>query len=168
MPRPPATAPSTRQRGFSLLELLVVVVILSVITGTVALNYFRSDEQKMADFAVDLRDQLVAVRDTAILQGRPYVVVFKQHEYLVFELSREQKLVPAIDGPIAAHQRLPDGLRFATLTLPHTLGEDTRGILIDSTGMLPAFELNISDSDQSIALTNDTEQGLRIVTTATR
>lgn len=58
-------------RGFTLLELLVVVVIAGITLGVVSLNAFRSDRQVMQDDARRIALLLQLTREEAILRNRP-------------------------------------------------------------------------------------------------
>jgi general secretion pathway protein H len=58
-------------RGFTLLELLVVVVIAGITLGVVSLNAFRSDRQVMQDDAKRIALLLQLTREEAILRNRP-------------------------------------------------------------------------------------------------
>ncbi|WP_395822462.1 GspH/FimT family pseudopilin [Collimonas sp.] len=58
-------------RGFTLLELLVVMVIAGITLGAVSLNAFRSDRQVMQNDAQRIALLLQLIREEAILRNRP-------------------------------------------------------------------------------------------------
>jgi general secretion pathway protein H len=57
--------------GFTLLELLVVVVIAGITLGVVSLNAFRSDQQILQNDAQRIALLLQLAREEAILRNRP-------------------------------------------------------------------------------------------------
>ncbi len=77
-----------RQRGFTLFEILVVVFIIAVITGTAVLSVgiLRDDRdvQREADRAVAL---FGVVKDEALLQGREFGIEFLETGYRFVEFD---------------------------------------------------------------------------------
>ncbi|MFJ2989047.1 GspH/FimT family pseudopilin [Collimonas sp. NPDC087041] len=63
--------PAIACRGFTLLELLVVVVIAGITLGVVSLNAFRSDRQVVQNDAQRIALLLQLTREEAILRNRP-------------------------------------------------------------------------------------------------
>ena len=150
-------------RGFSLLEILVVVIILSILVGTIGIKYFRNDAEQLDRTARQLRSQLVAVRDTAILQGRPYSILFSDDTYSILTLNREQRLVAVRDDVFAQSTRLPPGYAFGSIDIPGFSSDSTKGLLIDSTGMLPVFRISINKGQHRVDLAYSPEKGFTIV-----
>ncbi|MFC5472353.1 GspH/FimT family pseudopilin [Paraherbaspirillum soli] len=62
---------NARAHGFTLLELLVVVVIAGITLGVVSLSAFRSDHQVLQNDAQRIALLLQLTRDEAILRNRP-------------------------------------------------------------------------------------------------
>ena len=151
------------QQAFSLLEILVVLIIVSVLVGTVGLNYIRGDTEELDRTAQQLRDQLLDVRDTAILQGRPYSVLFSDREYSIFVLNRENRLVRASEDAFAQPTQLPSGYTFSSVDVPEFSLNETRGLLFDPTGLLPGFHVSINNGRHTVTLAYTSEKGFRIV-----
>jgi len=62
---------SGRQRGFTLLELLVVLVIVGLTLGAVSLNVLSSPQQVLQNEAQRLALLMQLARDEAIVRNRP-------------------------------------------------------------------------------------------------
>ena len=81
-------------RGFTLLELMVVVVIASITLGTVAIATFRSDRQLIQNDAQRIALLLQLTREEAILRNRPtaFEADARTYRFLVREDSGWQAL----------------------------------------------------------------------------
>jgi len=151
-----------RQPGFSLLEILVVLIIVSVLVGTVGLNYVRGDTEELDRTVQQLRDQLLNVRDTAILQGRPYSVIFSDNGYSILVLNRENRLVSVKDDTFTQPTDLPPGYKFSNVDIPESSSDDVKGLLFDPTGLLPEFRVSVNNGRHTVALTYAPEKGFQI------
>jgi len=153
---------SNCQQGFTLLEVLVVLIIVSVLVGTAGISYFRNDSDQMDSSLRQLRSQLVAVRDAAIIQGRPYSILFTDNDYSVLALNHDNKLVAVKDNTLSQSTRLPDGFKFTDFDIPENASSDAKGLFIDSSGTMPAFTISIKKNSKSLALSYNSEKGFRI------
>lgn len=74
MPRP--ARPAARQRGFTLIEMIVVMALLAIITGIAApgLSEFLAG-QRVKAAAFDLTSDLLLARSEALKRGRTVTVV---------------------------------------------------------------------------------------------
>ena len=59
-----------QRNGFTLIELLVVLVIIGLAAGAVALTIPGGEDKVRAD-ATELASRIAAIRDRAIVEGRP-------------------------------------------------------------------------------------------------
>lgn len=116
------------QAGFTLLELLVVLVIAGILLGAVALNAMPGDRQWLQSEAQRIALLLQMARDEAIVRNRP--VAFEADGYRYRFLIRQDDLWQALtDDPVwrerefsrapvqlslapAASQRLPVRISF--------------------------------------------------------
>lgn len=70
-----------RQRGFTLLELLVVLVIVGIMLGFVTLNALPSSRQALQNEAQRIALLLQLARDEAIVRNRPVAFEVDQYRY---------------------------------------------------------------------------------------
>lgn len=76
-----------RSRGFTLLELMVVIALIGIVLGTVGLvagNTPARQARQEAGLVLQLIQQL---REQAVIEGREYGVRIRQDEYQVFRLE---------------------------------------------------------------------------------
>lgn len=69
------------QRGFTLLELLVVLVIVGIMLGFVTLNAMPSQRQALQNEAQRIALLLQLARDEAIVRNRPIAFEVDQYRY---------------------------------------------------------------------------------------
>jgi general secretion pathway protein H len=72
---------SSRQRGFTLLELLVVLVIAGILLGVVTLTALPGREQALQDDAQRIALLMQLARDEAIVRNRPIAFEVEQDRY---------------------------------------------------------------------------------------
>ncbi len=69
------------QRGFTLLELLVVLVVVGIMLGFVTLNAMPSERQALQNEAQRIALLLQLARDEAIVRNRPIAFEVDQYRY---------------------------------------------------------------------------------------
>ncbi len=86
--------PKTKQKAFTLLELLVVLVIVGIMLGAIALNAVPGDKQLVQNEAQRIALLLQLARDEAIVRNRP--VAFEadasQYRFLIRQNDNWQAL----------------------------------------------------------------------------
>lgn len=83
-----------RSRGFSLLELLVVMLIISVSMGVfLGYNYRHRDAAILRSTSGELQQFLRVCRGYAILEGRDNSCIYLQEEHRIREVLRGREMV---------------------------------------------------------------------------
>ncbi len=97
---PPIPCAKSQQSGFTLLEILIVLVVIGILTtmaGSVLLPGF--EQRRLRVQLETLADQLAFAQHRAILSGRPYGVVANDEGY-AFVTYRSQQWEPAYEASI--------------------------------------------------------------------
>ena len=156
-----------RVRGFTLVEILVVVTIIAVVTAGIVLSVSVTGRDR------DLEresDRLLAlfnyVREQAELQTREYGIMFQDdgYEFLTYDLRRAGWRSVFEDDALRA-RRLPDGLGFrlsvdarpVVLNRPKDAKDKTPQVMIFSNGDLSTFTATLEREGgvRSVTLTQD-------------
>lgn len=98
--------------GFTLLEILVVVVIIGIITSmaVISVNVLGRDRQ-LDEEASRLQAVLLEVRDDAMLDGRDVGLRLDAHGYDFLRYdARYQRWQPVVADPLLKERALPDGV----------------------------------------------------------
>lgn len=92
--------PRARERGFSLVELLVVIVIIGLLSSVVVVT-MADPRGRIAGDADRFAGRVRAARDSAIVSGRPMALWVSQTGY-GFERRQDGDWQAMSEGPLAA------------------------------------------------------------------
>ncbi len=132
-----------RSRGFTLLEIMVVVLIIGIILSFATLSFRDNKVPALKEEAQRLAALLNLAREEAILASREYSVVLKETGY-DFQQYLDKEWSPLLDDKILRARELPEGMIMeADLEGESILfgGEEEVRLYIFSSGELTPFDL---------------------------
>lgn len=145
--------PAPPTRGFTLIEVLMVVVILGIVASVVVISFTGADRQRdLVREAKRLALVVEMARDESILSGLEYGLdVFEEsYQFLVFDIDRDRWI--ALTGSPYGEHLLAEGVGFdlqiedftldaARLFQGDSLDEHTPEVIILSSGDLTPFTM---------------------------
>ena len=150
-----ATGTSTnnaRQRGFTLIEILVVMLIAGILTAAALLSVRGGGEERLAREEIQRLDRLVALAsDEAVYRRLELGLEFRREGYRFLVWNEETWAPLPSPGPLRAH-RWPEALT-ASLTveakptsLPASFAaeEPVPQVVFLSSGEVSAFQLDLT------------------------
>jgi len=154
-------------QGFTLLELLVVVVIIGIVTAGVVLSVNLTGQDRDLDKESQRLLTLVNyAREQAELQTREYGVLFRDdgYEFLTYDVRR-QLWRDVFEDDALRDRNLPEGLgirltveqRPVVLTKPKDAKDKAPQVIIFSNGDLTTFEAAVERDGgvRSVTVTED-------------
>ncbi|MBO1537452.1 type II secretion system minor pseudopilin GspH [Pseudomonas sp. OA65] len=138
-----------RCRGFTLLELMVVIVLIGVLAGMVRFATGSSPAREARQQAQDFVAVVQQLRERAVLDGQEYGVRVRTGSYQALRLE-------ALDWTaVSALHRLPEGLTLGLEQDGHVLRlDDVQGppqVLMLSSDEISPFRLLIKSSGQALS-----------------
>jgi general secretion pathway protein H len=144
------------QRGFSLLELLVVVAIIGILVGAVVLSVYTVGYDRQIEQEVQrLRSIVSLLQEEALLQTRDYGLLFTETGYRFYLYNyKDLKWAEITGDQVLAQHALPPDLTFdialddrALQLLPDfeaLQGEDPEPqVMVLASGELTPFEASV-------------------------
>lgn len=145
-----------RQRGFTLLELLVVLVIVGIMLGFVTLNALPSSRQALQNEAQRIALLLQLARDEAIVRNRPVAFEVDQYRYRFWILDENNVWQPMDRDDMLRErefQRAPVNLAIDPPMMGAT--NNTLRIVFGREPVDKPFVLSLSISDATVSIRAD-------------
>ncbi len=114
--RLPRSAPVARHRrisGFTLVELLVVMLIIGLMTGVAVMSLSVTDHDEAKLAAKRLTSVIRLAHEEAEMQGRNLALGFWLHGWQFYQLDQSGKWHRLHSGGLMRPRRLPRDLRFS-------------------------------------------------------
>jgi general secretion pathway protein H len=131
-----------RARGFTLIEILVVLLIITVMLAVVGVNLMRNPQDLARDEADRLALLLQTAQQEAILQGQLFAFASSAEGYRFLRLDDKGRLRPVKDEVLHARE-FPSGVRIASVRLDGGGDAPKDGIALPPSGELPGFTILI-------------------------
>jgi general secretion pathway protein H len=129
-------------RGFTLIEVVVVVLILSIMIGMIGVNLSRDQTDVLRDEGRRLVLVMQGARQQAILEGRPYAFAIMSDGYRFLQVDKDgTRLVPVEADELLAPHKLPWPMTLEPQKPKEDMKQRSDLILFDTSGEFSTFTL---------------------------
>ena len=152
-----------RNSGFSLLEILVVIVIIGIAVSFATLAFGDNQADRMSHKSKQLAALIDLAKEQAIFNSQELGLLFTKDSYTFYKMDieinedneDETVWLPIEDDRILSKRTLPDGLEYELFLegvevafSASKLKDITPHVFILSDGSLSPFELNLTDGSE--------------------
>jgi general secretion pathway protein H len=111
--------------GYTLIEILIVLLIISIVSGVVLITVRGQSQENVKTFQNDMVQILVFAKEQAILQPATLMIDFEQHSYQFFRyqagiMGEKSHWVP-LEGSILRSKSIPDNIAISVQLLQKKL-----------------------------------------------
>lgn len=106
---------AVRQRGFTLIEILVVLVIIGVMVGLASVRLMPDDAGRLTDETQRLALLLEQARDQAVASGEPIGFSVEDGRYRFWALDADDQWVPHGGDDLLRERPLGAGVKLLAL-----------------------------------------------------
>lgn len=143
--------PARRQRGFTLIEVAVVMLVIVIILGIVSVNLEPDRETPVRDEARRMALLLQTAQEEAILEGKILAVAIERQGYYFLVLDENNEFVPVTQDEVLRARPLPPDMRISEVAIEGVQPEETDApprLVLLPTGELEPFSLIFSQGER--------------------
>lgn len=155
--------PKIAQRGFTLLEMLVVLVLASIMLSMVAINLFPDEQRALHDEGERLAYLLEQSAKTARIGGQPLAWSASGREHRFWKKNKQGEWRRVVQDDLLHPRSLPDTMRVTLVSIADKPAQAVDMLALSPELGAPEFELRLSSTTQSLRLQGDGLGNVRVV-----
>lgn len=157
-------APAKRDsRGFTLLELLVVLLIMGLFVGLVSTVVRPDDRGRLRVEAERLAQLLDLAVEESRLTGRPIAWTGDVPGYRFWRMDENTGWIEVHDSDLLHRRNLPPGMRIAGLRVEDMPARDAMRLEFAPWGMAPSFSIELSLGDARLTVSASPTGEIRVL-----
>lgn len=127
--------------GFTLIELVVILLLLTVIFGMVGINLTRDDSDILRDEGDRMAVLIQSAQEEAIMQARPFALAPAREGYEFLRLNDEGKLKPIGPGDVLGPRTLAARVAISGFEIEGVKDAEDPVLVFEPSGAAPAFTI---------------------------
>lgn len=149
-------------QGFTLIEILVVLVIIGVMVGLASVRMMPDDERVLGNEAQRLALLLEQARDQAVASGEPIAFSVQQARYRFWSLGKENQWVPRSGDELLRDRPLASGMRLVALRVNQTVVAGDERLLFLPSGSGAPFTADLALNAARVRIRGDSLGRVRV------
>ena len=145
----------TRSSGFTLIEILIVLVVIGITVALVSVNFARDNKAELNETAKRLALLLQAANNEAIVSGKSLAFIGNRSGYEFYHRDKERKWNEQLNEEPFTGNQLPSSTSIADLTIDTAKVPITTPLIFSSSGFNPPFNIVLANTDIRIAVVGD-------------
>lgn len=150
-------------RGFTLLEMLVVLVLASIMLSMVAINFFPDEQRALHDEGERLAYLLEQSGKSARIGGQPLAWSASGREHRFWKKNKQGEWRRVEQDDLLHSRTLPGDMRVTLVNIADKPAQAVDMVALSPELGAPEFELRLSGETRSLRLIGDGLGNVRVV-----
>ncbi len=142
-PSAAGTAARIAAAGFTLIELVVILLVLTVIFGMIGINLTRDDSDILRDEGDRMALLIQSAQEEAIMQARPFALTPAREGYEFLRLDDEGKLRPIAAGDLLGPRTLAARVAISGFEVDGVKDAKDAVLIFEPSGVAPTFTITL-------------------------
>jgi general secretion pathway protein H len=157
------TLHASRPRGFTLIEILIVLVIVGITIALVGVNLQRDPKGALREEAQRLALLLTAARSEAIATGKSLAWVADPPNYGFYRRGEDRKWTDPMSEQPLGQGALPEPIRLALVQINKVNVPVKSPLVFSASGLNPPFRLVLESSGTQMQVVGEAGGAIRAV-----
>lgn|SRR3990167_741781 len=140
------------KNGYTLIEILIVMVIVSIVTGVAMLTIGRSENKKLETVASELTQMISLAEEQAMLQPAVLGLAIAPQSYRFFRLKTDESTQKnswvLLQDYILNRQMVPQDIELRLMSDGQKQSDQKPAIIISTNGDMTPFTIYISKRNE--------------------
>jgi general secretion pathway protein H len=148
-------------RGFTLVEILIVLVVIGITIALVSVNFRRDAKTELRDVTQHLALLLQAARTEAISTGKSLAWIAGPATYGFYTRDKERHWTVAFNDPPLVEGALPSQISLVDVQISGAKVPIETPVVFSSSGFNAPFQLELGTGDERMLVIGDAGGNIR-------